>query len=78
MTIETKADLGQMIYYLNDNRVHFAPVKRITFSILRQGYGESENKKPISLTEYETCHGKFLEENVFLSRKELAESLMKE
>ena len=67
MKLDVKANIGDLIYYLQENGVHSAPVLKIKITV--------DNEQTQIL--YETCHNKGLHEvNVFNSRKELAYSLL--
>jgi len=66
-TFTLKAKVGELIYYLQENKVHSAPVLDITVNIFKD--------RNIAL--YRTCHNTGLrEEFIFLSRAALASSLL--
>ena len=73
-----KFELGQVVWYLDDNLVHSAPVlSRVLFQYKTsslippifnglKGYGEEI---------YATCHGTYSGNKLFASKQELLESL---
>lgn len=78
MKIETKANIGDIIFYLTDNRVHSARVQVIKIIIeekVNTTTGGLE-RTIIQYHEYKTCHGVFWSGDIFLSKRELAESLI--
>lgn len=89
MNITTKANVGELVYYLNDNRVHSANVLSIKI-VVNQCDKEKKNfvatkeqqqfwkRFGNSETIYSTCHGEWDENRIFLSHKELVESLLEE
>lgn len=74
MKIETKASVGETIYYLCDNRLHSAPVQTITVNVSKKDILSKEIEVDIR---YHTCHGQYQESKVFLTKRQLAEDLCK-
>lgn len=82
-----KINVDDTIYYLKDNKLHSAPV----ISILRvetqpDAHLLAQTKEQLafympfgkSRVRYSTCHGVFDEQEVFLTKKELAEDLIQD
>ena len=84
MEISTKASIGDTIYYLHDNRLHSADVHavRVCQYSGKIPIGDKGYRFPITVEDvgiwYYTVHGMFSEDKVFLSKKDLANDLMRE
>lgn len=76
MVIETRANIGDLIYYMYDNRVCSSHVRRICIEIT--DVIESKSNTRVIHCEYITHHGTYEEEKIFLSKRSLVESLMDE
>lgn len=77
-----KHELGSLIYYMKDNKVHSAKVLARTVVENAHNDWTSTNAQKDTFTPfgaagryYATCHGIFTEDEVFASRDELAKSL---
>lgn len=77
MNITTKAEPGQTIFYLLKARVHSAPIQNVNIHAYVEGSAMGEPRTGVTI-EYKTCHGKFNEDNVYLSREELAQAILEE
>ena len=79
-----KYELDQIIFYLNQNKLHSAKV--VSRKTVENNINEISNKEQKEFyrffgpsgTFYRTCHGVFKEEDVFESREKLAEYICKE
>lgn len=75
-------ELGQMAYYMIDNKVHSAEIncRRIVENHLEH-HAHTQEQKQLFATfgpacvEYSTVHGIFTDKELFASREELLESL---
>ena len=73
-----KYELDQLVYYLKDNKLHSAPVlSRSITENLREDYDTIFKQLGDSRRVYATCHGIINEEELFESKKALAEFIMK-
>jgi hypothetical protein len=74
-----KYELDQLVYYLNENKLHSANViSRMTVDNIREAECNPQQKDFYfafgpSGTYYRTCHGTFNEKEVFDSKEKLAE-----
>ena len=75
-------DLGQVVYYLNNNVIHSAPIlSRMYVDNAHSDWACTDKQKQFferfgeSKIVYATCHGEFTEDKVFPSKEELAKSL---
>lgn len=74
-----KYELDQLVFYLQDNRLHSAPVlSRMKVENLHEGsHSDFFNQFDCnSGTFYATCHGIYKEEEVFGSKEELAQNIV--
>lgn len=77
-----KYELGQLVYYLLDNKLHSAKVlsrmklERLDESKNNDPYDPYDNFDYDSGTFYATCHGTFREDEIFGSKEELAQNII--
>lgn len=78
-----KYELDQVVYYLKENHVHSAAIlARMQVESLREEWGCTAEQKSFFTpfgkagVFYQTCHGTFSEKEVFVSREDLARSLV--
>lgn len=84
MNLETKANPGDLVYYIRDNKVCSAPVRAIqirvaedNFSAVKKGNNNYDPFDPSSVgIIYFTCHGRIRENELYLSKEELAEAIV--
>jgi len=82
--IKTKANIGDNIFYIDDNRPCSAPVISIKV-VLNESDAEkkasTEEQKKIWLAfgsacvEYKTIHGRYFESQIYLTREDLGEAI---
>ena len=77
-----KYALGQIIFYMKDNKVHAAEVvSRKVVENLHDDWASNDEQKMVwqhfgvSCIVYKTVHGKYYEDEVFASREDLLEAL---
>jgi hypothetical protein len=77
-----KYELGQIVYYMKDGKMHSAPVfSRMVVQNAKEDYISSEEKKALyaqfgySGIMYATAHGTFREREICGSRRELAKQV---
>lgn len=83
MKLETKANVGDVVFYIRDNVVCSAPVRAIQvrvaeddFSPIKKGSSyDPFDVKSIGII-YFTCHGRIREQELFTSKEELAEAII--
>lgn len=76
-----KFELGQLVYYIEDNKLHSSPVLS---RIIVENKTESDNADEFymrfgkSRIIYSTCHGEYEEGRLFASKEDLAKSIIGE
>jgi hypothetical protein len=80
-----KFELGQVVFYVRDNRVHSAPVlSRMLVENQRPDWNATPEQREFwqrfgnCRVMYATCHGEFQEEELFDSRETLAAAIIEE
>jgi hypothetical protein len=75
-----KYELGQLVYYMKDNKVHSAPIlSRMLVENLNEDWDCTEQQKeffkPFGDSDiiYHTCHGTFAEYEIYSTKEELKE-----
>lgn len=78
MEISTKANVGDVIFYLNDNKVKSAPALYIGVHVGKEDVVilNSGTKQLTTKITYKTCHGTFEESRVYLSKEDMSKALM--
>ena len=80
-----KYKIGQLVFYLKNNKIHSAPV--LSWIIISNDSGfdahTDEQKKFFNrfgenCEKYATCHGEFNEDQLFASKQEVVNSLIDE
>ena len=76
MEITTKANPGDTVWYLYNSSVCSSAVQNIDISIFRNKTALNEEYVDI-IIQYKTCHlDDLLDEDLFLSKKELAQAIL--
>lgn len=84
MEIKTKADIGETIHYIDENRPHSAPVISIKIVVNEKDAEEKActmEQKEIWLhfggtgIWYKTIHGVYHESQIYLTREDLGEAI---
>ena len=80
-----KNKIGQIVYYLKDNKIHSAPVlsrmiveNDSDFMVHTDEQKKFFNRFGKNREKYATCHGEFFENQLFISKEEVVNSLIDE